>query len=98
MIKPFHLLLIGVVANVLTLLLYQYAASQPSGTGDTLAFIVIWMPMVWIPAVAIMIILCVIGRKTLFKRNKLKFIIPLIILCTPIPLLCLANIYYAMTH
>jgi hypothetical protein len=40
------LIITSVAANLLTIVLYNYAASQPGGTGAALAFAVLWMPAI----------------------------------------------------
>ena len=90
--KVAPLILIAAFANIITVILYNYAASQPGGSGLTLAFTVLWMPLLWIPAIIATVILCIVYRKTLFKRFMLKLTIPAILFCTPIPLIILFNI------
>src|SRR6202012_676329 len=85
MIKPKHLLFLALFSNILTFILHRYAASQSSGTGSALHFVVYWMPLLWGITIVLLITLCLVGRKTLFKRPFLKYTLPLILCCTPIP-------------
>lgn len=88
------LIIIAIIANVLTGALYNYAASQPGGTGASLAFIVLWMPAVWITTIILTIIITLRKRKTLFESSKTKWTIMALLFCTPIPL----YLIYQLTH
>jgi hypothetical protein len=92
--KIVPLILLAAIANILTISLYNYVAGQPGGSGLTLAFSVIWMPLLWISVTIATIILCIIYRKILFAKLMLKLTIPAVLFCTPIPLLILFNIIH----
>jgi hypothetical protein len=88
------LILIAIIANLLTIGLYNYAASQPGGTGASLAFIVLWMPAVWITTIVLTIILTLKRRKKLFVSGTTKWTVTTLLFCTPIPL----YFAYQLTH
>lgn len=79
------LIILSIVANVLTIGLYNYAASQPGGSGASLAFIVLWMPAVWIVTIVLAIVLTLKRRRELFVRGKTKWTLLTLLCCTPIP-------------
>ncbi|MBV4360519.1 hypothetical protein [Pinibacter aurantiacus] len=83
-LRPF--IFIAIIANILTIILYDYAASQPGGTGASLAFVVLWMPAVWITTIILTIILALKRRRILFTTGKTKSTILTLLFCTPIPL------------
>lgn len=88
------LIIVAVIANILTVALYYYAASQPGGTGASLAFIVLWMPAVWITTIVLTIVLALKRRKNLFVNGKSKWTSLTLLFCTPIPL----YFGYQLTH
>ena len=92
---PLRLLLVtAVIANLLTIALYNYAANQPGGTGASLVFIVLWMPAVWITTIVLTIVLTIKQRKKLFTGDKIKWTVVVLIFCTPIPF----YLGYQLTH
>lgn len=91
-IRP--LIIIAIIANLLTIGLYNYAASQPGGTGASLAFIVLWMPAVWITTLVLTIILTIKRRQKLFVSGKTQWTVATLLFCTPIPL----YFGYQLTH
>jgi hypothetical protein len=88
------LIIIAIIANLLTIALYNYAASQPGGTGASLAFIVLWMPAVWITTIVLTIVLTLKRRQKLFVSGKTKWTLLALLFCTPIPL----YFGYQLTH
>ncbi|RYE50249.1 MAG: hypothetical protein EOP48_20100 [Sphingobacteriales bacterium] len=88
------LIIIAIIANFLTIALYNYASSQPGGTGASLAFAVVWMPAVWITTIVLTIVLTLKGRQKLFVSGKTAWISLTLLFCTPIPLF----IGYQLTH
>lgn len=79
------LMIVSLLANLLTIALYHYAASQPGGTGASLAFIVFWMPAVWMTTMIVTIIITFKQRSKLFGIGKTKWTIATLFLCTPVP-------------
>ncbi|MDQ7947881.1 MAG: hypothetical protein REI78_09465 [Pedobacter sp.] len=93
--KPLHYLVaIALVAHLLTLILYQNAASQPGGTGAGMVFIFLWMPAIWISTLISVLIIGIVKRKRLFSKGQSKWVIITLIFCTPLPLW----IAYGITH
>jgi len=88
------LIIIAIVANALSIFLYNNAASQPGGTGALLAFIVLWMPAIWLTTMVLTLILAVKQRKTLFAAGTIKWAILILLFCTPIPI----YLGYQLTH
>lgn len=86
MIQLRLLIIIAVIANVLTVIGYKYAASQPGGTSTSLAFVVVWMPVIWISTIILAIIVAVKGRKKIFVGNKWILATTILLFCTPVPL------------
>ena len=84
LLKPF--IIIAIIANLLTIALYNYAASQPGGTGSSLAFVVLWMPAVWITTIILTIIIAVKRQQKLFVNGNIKWAVSTLLFCTPIPL------------
>ncbi len=85
------LIFIAAIANLLSIFLYNYAASEPGGSGLAMEFAVLWMPAVWLCSIVATIAVSVINRKTIFKDLILKWTLFTIFFTTPIPL-CI--IYY----
>lgn len=94
MIKLLPLFTIATIANLLTLLLYSNAASQPGGTGATMYFIFMEMPLLWLIAMITAIVIAIKNRKTLFSGKILKWTVLSLLLCTPGPIWAL----YILTH
>ena len=69
MIQVRPLIIVAILANLLTLILYNYAASQPGGSGLELVFIVLWMPAVWLTTILVTLIIARTKRKLLFKTT-----------------------------
>jgi hypothetical protein len=88
------LIIIAIIANFLTIALYNYATSQPGGTGASLAFIVLWMPAVWFMTITLAIIITLRRRRKLFESGKTKWTIITLLFCTPVPL----YFAYQLTH
>jgi hypothetical protein len=86
MTKLRPLIIIAVIANFFTIALYNYAASQPGGTGASLAFIVLWMPAVWITTIVLTVIMIKKRRQELFAGGKTKWTLITLLFCTPVPL------------
>jgi len=80
------LIFIAIIANLVTIILYDYAASQPGGTGASLAFGLLWMPAVWITTIVLALILALKRRKNLFTTGKTRSTVLTLLFCTPIPL------------
>ena len=88
------LIIIATLANLLTISLYNYATNQPGGTGASLAFIVLWMPAVWITTIVVTLILVLKRRNKLFVNGKTKWTALILLFCTPLPL----YFGYRLTH
>lgn len=88
------LIAIAIIANLLTIALYNYAESQPGGTRSSLAFIVLWMPVVWITTIILSVILTLKRRQNLFVSGMTKWTLLTLLFCTPIPL----YFSYQLTH
>lgn len=77
------ILILGAIANLLTVLLYMSAIRQDSGAA--MAFVLVEMPLLWIATILIAIYLIWTYRKA-FKPVRLKlYVMLLFIFCTPIP-------------
>ena len=90
--KILPLIIIALFANLLTIVLYDYAHSQPGGTGTGLAFAVIWMPALWLTTLITAAVIAVKRSKIIFQSPLLKWSLPALLFCTPIPALILYNI------
>lgn len=91
--------IVASLANLITVILYLYAGSQPGGSGLTLSFTVLWMPALWLVSIAISLVYTLINRKVLFKRGQLNWTLPSLLLCTPIPIWVVAAILlYSPTY
>jgi len=88
------LIILASVSSLLTIILYIYAFSQPGGTGAALAFIVLWMPAVWITTIILALVFTIVLRKKLFIKGKTKWTLLLLLFCTPIPIF----LGYLLTH
>jgi hypothetical protein len=96
-IKMTHLrpiIIIAVFANLLTFMLYNYAASEPGGTGLGLAFIVLWMPVVWLTSIIATSIITIRKRNSLFEKPILAWTLLTLLFTTPVP----AIASYILTH
>jgi heme/copper-type cytochrome/quinol oxidase subunit 2 len=80
--------IVALIANLITFCFYFYAASQPGGSGLSLVF-VLTILVLWVIIMVILIVLVNSRRKIIFKRNLLKWTIPVMFFCTPIPFLVL---------
>ena len=88
------LIIIAIFANLLTLALYNYAASQPGGSGVGLAFIILWMPAVWLTSIIATTIISIRKRKSLFEKPLLAWTLLTLFFTTPVPAIAL----YILTH
>src|SRR3954463_12283562 len=88
------LIAIASLANILTAALYLYATSQPGGSGLALAFIVLWMPEVWLTTIIVTMIIVAINRKALFQKRAIRWTLLTLLFTTPIP----AIAFYYLTH
>src|SRR5690349_2217842 len=88
------LIIIAIFANLLTLALYNYAASQPDGSGVGLAFIILWMPAVWLTSIIATTIISIRKRKSLFEKPLLAWTLLTLLFTTPVP----AIASYIVTH
>jgi len=88
------LIIIAITSNLLTVVLFNVASSQPGGTGASLAFIVLWMPAVWITTIILTLIITLKRRRVLFANDKPIWTIATLLFCTPIPL----YFGYKLTH
>lgn len=79
------LIILAIVANVLTILFYKSSAAEPGGTGASLAFVLVWMPLIWITTFVIALIITIKKRKQLFGSKSLLTIF-ILLFCTPVPL------------
>jgi hypothetical protein len=94
MIQLRPLLIIAVIANLLTIALYSYAASQRGGSGMAMLFGLVWMPVLWLLSIVATIIIAIIKRKNLFQKHILIWTVLTILFATPIP----AIAFYYSTH
>ncbi|HVY73493.1 MAG TPA: hypothetical protein VG890_01605 [Puia sp.] len=88
------LILVAIAANLLTLILYNYAASQPGGSGMAMLFTFVWMPAIWLSTIIAAIIILITGRRYLFQKSVLVWTCLTIVFTTPIP----AIAFYYVTH
>lgn len=88
------IVIIAVLANLLTVWLYTNAASQPGGSGATMFFIYMEIPLIWLIAVVTTIVFAVRQRSVLFSERILKWTIVTLIFCTPVPI----GVLYTLTH
>ena len=58
----YTLIIIAILANLLTLILYNYAANQPGGSGVAMIFTLVWMPALWLTTIVMTIIISVIKK------------------------------------
>ena len=85
--KPLGLLItVAAVANLTTVILYEYAASQPGGSGLAMVFSLLWMPALWLISIITTTIICIVKRKVLFKKHVLKWTLAGILFATPVPM------------
>lgn len=84
-LKP--LIIIAVLANTLTIVLYYYVESQPPGAETGLVFMILWMPILWVTTFVATLITATRNRNNLFKKPLLKFTLPVLLFTTPIPLI-----------
>jgi hypothetical protein len=78
--------IVALITNLITFCFYFYAASQPGGSGLSLVF-VLTILVLWIITIIVLIVLVIIGRKIIFRRTLLKWTIPVLVFCTPVPFL-----------
>jgi len=88
------LIIIAILANLLTIGLYNYAANQPGGSGIAMLFALVWMPALWLTAIVASIIISIIKRKHLFQKPIAHWTLLTLIFTTPIP----AIAFYYVTH
>lgn len=62
------LIIIAFLANLLTIILFNYAANQPGGSGVAMLFALVWMPALWLTTIVATIIISIIKRKYLFQK------------------------------
>ena len=89
--KLLRIALLAFIANLLTIALFNYVKTLPGESGTTWFLMLLCLPLTWLTSIIIVIIWVYRGRKTLLKRPLLKWAIPLVLFCTPVPL---AVIYY----
>ena len=85
MSKLKYIIFIAVLANLLSFILFRYAASQPGGSGIAMVFTIIWLPIIWLATIVVAGIVLVAGRKTVFKSPTLKWTLAASFFCTPVP-------------
>lgn len=88
------LIIIAFLANLLTFVLYNYAASQPGGSGVAMLFALAWMPALWLTTIVATIIFSVIKRKFLFQKPVVRWTLLTLLFTTPFP----AIAFYYVTH
>lgn len=88
------LIIIAILANLLTLLLYNYAANQPGGSGVAMLFVFVWMPALWLITIITAIIILIIRRKYLFQKSIVRWTVLTLLFTTPFP----AIAFYYVTH
>ena len=62
------LIIIAVLANLLTLISYNYTASQTGGSGASMIFVFPWMAAIWLAAIIATIVIIINKRKLLFQK------------------------------
>jgi hypothetical protein len=88
------LIIIAFFANVLTLVLYNYAANQPGGSGVAMLFALVWMPALWLITIITTIIISIIKRKSLFQKPVISWTLLTLLFTTPLP----AIAFYYVSH
>jgi len=88
------LIIIAIVANLLTLILYNYAANQPGGSGIAMLFALVWMPVLWLITIITAIIISIIKRKSLFRKPVVHWTLLTLLFTTPLP----AIAFYYVSH
>ncbi|HVA98668.1 MAG TPA: hypothetical protein VNG53_07205 [Bacteroidia bacterium] len=88
------LIITAILANLLTICLYNYAAGQPGGSGVALLFALVWMPVLWLITIIATIIVSIIKRKYLFQKPIVRWTLVTLLFTTPIP----AIAFYYLTH
>ncbi|MFI5406333.1 MAG: hypothetical protein ACHQ1D_07445 [Nitrososphaerales archaeon] len=87
------LIILAILANLVTIVLYNYMASLPGGSGIDLMFALVWMPAVWIITIITTIIILVIQRKYLFQKSIVGWTVLTLVFATPFPAIAC---YYVM--
>lgn len=85
MTKLRYLVIIAAVANLLSFLLFNYAASKPGGSSVAMVFTIIWLPALWLSAILITGIVLAVHRKDLLRKPTLKWALMASFFCTPVP-------------
>jgi hypothetical protein len=88
------LIIIAIVANLFTLILYNYAANQPGGSGIAMLFALVWMPVLWLITIITAIIISIIKRKSLFRKPVVHWTLLTLLFTTPLP----AIAFYYVSH
>ncbi len=78
------LLIVAVLANLLSIILYAMAVK--AGSTSRLEFVYVQAPIIWLSAVISMLVLVIVYRKSFFSTSVFWTIF-LMLCCTPIPLL-----------
>jgi hypothetical protein len=79
---------------VLTLVLYNYAANQPGGSGVAMLFALVWMPVLWLITIITTTIISIIKRKSLFRKPVIRWTLLTLLFTTPLP----AISFYYVSH
>jgi hypothetical protein len=85
--KLLPLVILAVLVNSATIIYFTFTDPLPSA--PTIAELIpkiIWLPVMWLTSIVTAIVVTIKKRKTLFQRAAVKWTIPVILLCTPIPL------------
>jgi hypothetical protein len=88
------LFVIVAIANLLTILLYSFAASQTGGAGAGTYFIYIQMPVLWIIAIISALVVAIRQRRNLFSGSMTAWTVLALIFCTPIPMMALYDLMH----
>lgn len=85
MTKLRYLVIIAVFANLLSLAVFNYAASQPGGSSAAMVFTIVWLPALWLASILVTGIVLAVHRKDLLRKPALKWALLIAFFCTPVP-------------
>jgi hypothetical protein len=81
-----RIIYLALAANLLTLVFWFFGLGLP---GENLKGWLVFMfalPFIWVTCLILLIVFAYKGRKELFRRQVLKWTIPCILFCTPLPM------------
>jgi len=92
--KLTRLIILSIIANLTTIILCLHAGTQGGESyTDWITFLLL-LPVVWIISLILLIVFSYKNRKIYFQRAILKWSVPLILCCTPVPICIIYSSFF----